>query len=115
VAQIEFGQWPRRHLRGDEHIDQADRELAERKQDDERDEPELEAGSTVTMRVGDEAGHRHGGTDRNRPEVSEHRVSVDEARETLRVLGRVTDVLLEAEAAARDQVVADVMRAVVRR
>ena len=114
-AQVELWQLPRAHLRGDDQVDQADGQLAQRQQHHERRDPELDGDAAVAVRVGDEAGHRERRDAGDRAEIAEHRMTVEEAREPVAQRGRIAHFLFEPEAPSRDQVVADVMGAVVLR
>ncbi len=115
VAQVELRQRPRVDLRGHEDVEQADGQLAERQHRHQRDDPELDARTAVPVRVRDEARDGDRRERRDGAEIPEHGVPVHEARQALAPLRRIAERALEAEAAARDQVVADVMRPVVRR
>ena len=115
VAHVELRQRPRVDLRGHEDVEQADGQLAERQHRHQRDDPELDARTAVPVRVRDEARDGDRRERRDGAEIPEHRVPVHEARQALAPLRRIAERALEAEAAARDQVVADVMRPVVRR
>ena len=56
VAHRELWQLARRNLRGDDEIEQADDQLADRKDDDRGDQPQLRGRRAVTRRVHEEAG-----------------------------------------------------------
>ncbi len=109
---VELRQLTRRDLRCDDEVDQADRELAEGQQNHDGRQPEVARDAAVAMCIGDETRDRERRDGGDRPQVAEDRMTVEKTGESLPERGWTTDVTLEAEASARDQVVADVMRAV---
>ena len=84
---VELRQLPRRDLGRDDEVDQADRQLAERQQDHERRQPEVDRVAAVPMRVGDEAGDRERRDGGDRAQVAEHRMTVEKTRESLPSVG----------------------------
>ena len=109
VAHGELRQLARRHQRGDDQVEHADDELADREQHDEPDQQELGVRRAAARRVDEQAGHAQERRRGDRTQVTDGRVAEREAREPLAQPRPVADVVLQPEAAAGDQVVADVM------
>ena len=110
--QVELRQLARADLRGDDEVDEADRQLAEGQEHDERRQPQIARGTAAALGVGDEAGDGEGRHPGDRPEIAEDGVTVEKTREALAQRRRIPDFALEPKAPARDEVVADVMRAI---
>ncbi len=113
LAHVELRQLARRDERGHEQVEQVDDQLAHRQHRDGGDQPQPGAGRTVVGRVREQAGHRNGDGDANRAQVAKRRMAEDEAAHPFAHRRRIAELGLELEAAARDEVVADVMLAVV--
>ena len=112
VAQRELRQRPRWNQRGEDRVQEAQRQLGHRKDGDERDQRDHPWRRAVVSRVEQQARFEQRRREQQRSEISDRRVLEDEARDALTRRRRVADGPLELEPAARDQVVADVMRAI---
>ena len=115
AAQIQLGQRPRLDLLRDDEVEEADDQLAHWNQRDERDDPEIRRGRAVPVCVREEAGDRQRCCARDRSEIADRRVSEHETGGALVPRRWIAEALFEPEPAARNEVVADVMLAVVLR
>ena len=111
VQEVEAGQPPRRGEAGRQALDDGDRHVARRQQQEER-HPGLWPGRVaVLVRVGEAQTEQQRGQQPDHPEVGRGGVSEDEAARATEHPGTVGHVRLEIVAALADQMMADVGRA----
>src|SRR4029079_17546627 len=92
-AHPELWKLARRNLRGDDEIEQADDQLAQRKDDHNCDEPEPDGRSAMPVSVVEEARDASPDRDGDHPEISDRRVPEDKACDPLAQLRPVPDLL----------------------
>src|SRR5438046_1768749 len=92
----------------------ADGQFAHRNQEEQREPEETAAAGAVAVGVPQQAGAAEGGQDRDRADVAQGRMREEESREAFGPRRRIPDGLFQFEPAARYQVVADMVTAIVR-
>jgi hypothetical protein len=113
VSHVQLGKRSRGDLRRHDQVEDADGELADWQERDDRDEPEIAGCPAVA------AGIRHQAREGERrkagegAEVAEYRMPVDETRHSFAQRGRIVEIPFEPEPTSRDQVVPDMMATVV--
>ena len=109
AAIVEFRQRSRRHKRGDEPVDQVDGQLAERQDDGQRHQQQHRDRRPVAAGVDHQAGRAQPRQHGDGAEVAQGRVPEHEPGDSFPPPRAVAQVRFQLEAAARDQVVADVV------
>ena len=112
VAKRQLRQPPRRNDRRQNGVQEGQRELADRDQRQHRHQRHQRPGAAVVARVLEEAGLEERRRQHDAAQIAQRGMLEGQPRDALTQGGRIAHRALEIEPAARNQVIADVMRAI---